>query len=670
MSTPLSHRFGADEQFGIVIAGDYSIRNFEVPQIETDDADYTEFDEAGVNVGLSNGNGIVVPTNNRLFFYNNTRERIGANAKFEWRPNADIAFTLSGLYTEFNDDERRDEFRYELGTSTGSNEPDTLASQDPTSVTTEDGFGIVGLGRFVIDRTIYNTQAQLDWQLTEGLRWRSQVSYSGAELDNPESIETFQTDADPAFAARVTTDGFFPQVQPLDPDAFFDPANYVSLSNRGGTTRLDRTLEEDLWQVTSGLDYVIDAGAGELTLSAGALYRNTERTEQFAFQRFRPLDGGAYRLSEVVDFSLNDEVLQGGSRFPFRIDSAAALAAFEENRDRFQQTTDAGNVTTAEEDILAGYAMVAFENGPLYLNAGVRVENTEFSGTNPAGTVDGDYTNYLPSLLARYEATPNIVLRAAYSRTIGRPDISSLTRGESVSSDGAGFTVSRSNPDLDPRISDNFDIALEYYMREGLIGIGVFYKDVSDEIFTVTTPDATVTLSDGTTITADVTQPENAQSASLLGIEAQFQQRFYFLPAPFDGLGMNLNATYIDGEFNVPLSDGGTREISYLQQPEWVANAIAFYTIGVFETRLSYSYTGSFIDSVVPDDPNRDEFWESREIVDAQVRFAMTPNITLIGEVNNLFDSGRTEVTGPNRAFLQEDARFGCTYWIGASAQF
>ncbi len=670
INAALSHRFGADEQFGIVIAGDYSIRNFEVPQLETDDADYTEFNDAGVNVGLGNGNGIVVATNNRQFFYNNTRERIGANAKFEWRPNENIAFTLSGLYTEFNDDERRDEFRYELGTGTGSNEPDTIASQNATSITTEDGFGIVGLGRFVIDRTIYNTQAQLDWQVSDALRWRNQVSYSGAELDNPESTETFQTDADTAFAARVTTNTFFPQIQPLDPDAFFDPANYVSLPNRGGTTRLDRTLEEDLWQVTSDLDYVIDAGSGELTVSAGGLYRNTERTEQFAFQRFRPRDGDVYRLSEVVDNSLSDEILQDGSRFPFRIDSAAALSAFDDNRARFQQTTDASNITTAQEDILAGYVMANFEMGPFLINGGLRIENTDFAGTNPSAIIEGDYTNYLPSVLLRYEANSNVVLRAAYSRTIGRPDISSLTRGESISSDGAGTTVSRSNPDLDPRLSDNFDAAVEYYMREGLISVGVFYKDISNEIFTVTTPDVNVTLTDGTSVVADVTQPENAQSANLFGVEAQVQQRFYFLPAPLDGFGINLNATYIGGEFNVPLSAGGTREISYLQQPEWVANAIAFYAIEGFEARLSYSYTGSFIDTVVPDNSNRDEFWEKREIVDAQVRLAITPNLTLIGEVNNLFDSGRTEVTGPNRQFLQEDARFGRTYWIGASAQF
>lgn len=669
VNAAITHRFGSDEQFGIVIAGDYSIRNFEVPQVETDDADYTEFDDLGVNVGLGNGNGLVVPTNNRLFFYNNVRERIGGNAKFEWQPSEDLRFTISGLYTEFNDDERRDEFRYELGTSTGSNQPDTVIAQTPSSVTTEDGLGIVGLGRFVIDRTIYMTQANLDWEFAEGLRWTTQVSYSGAELNNPESTETFQSDAGANFGARVDVSGFFPVIQPLDPDAFFDPANFVSLSNRGGTTRLDRSLDEDLWQVRSDLDYERGLASGDLVLSTGGLYRKTDRTEQFQFQRFRPLAGGVYRLSEVADFSLGDEVLQGGYRFPFRIDSDGALAAFENNQDRFSLNATSGNETTSDEEIVAGYGQAEFRNDQFSLIGGLRIENTEFSGGTIDSTVSGSYTDYLPSALIRYNAMDDLVLRAAYSQTIGRPNISSLTSGENVSSDGGAFTVSRSNPDLQPRKSNNFDAAVEYYMREGLVGIGVFYKDISDEIFTVTTRDAQVTLADGTTITADITQPENAQSASLFGIEAQAQQRFYFLPKPFDGFGMNVNATYLDGDFTVPTS-GETRTVTYPQQPEWTVNATLFYAVGGFEARASYNYTGSFIDSIEPDDANLDEYWKPREIVDAQIRFAVNPNLTLIGEVNNIFDTGRTEVTGPGRNFLQESARFGRTYWIGASARF
>ena len=37
-------------------------------------------------------------------------------------------------------------------------------------------------------------------------------------------------------------------------------------------------------------------------------------------------------------------------------------------------------------------------------------------------------------------------------------------------------------------------------------------------------------------------------------------------------------------------------------------------------------------------------------------------------EGQNLNDEGRRELTGPGAAFLQEDAEFGRTFWIGVTA--
>ena len=53
-----------------------------------------------------------------------------------------------------------------------------------------------------------------------------------------------------------------------------------------------------------------------------------------------------------------------------------------------------------------------------------------------------------------------------------------------------------------------------------------------------------------------------------------------------------------------------------------------------------------------------------------QARFNLTPRLSIIGEVQNLTDEGRRELTGPGAAFLQEDAEFGRTFWLGVNAQF
>ena len=44
--------------------------------------------------------------------------------------------------------------------------------------------------------------------------------------------------------------------------------------------------------------------------------------------------------------------------------------------------------------------------------------------------------------------------------------------------------------------------------------------------------------------------------------------------------------------------------------------------------------------------------------------------VTVFVEGQNLSDSGRREVTGPGRAYLQESANYGRTFWVGLSASF
>lgn len=649
--------FGRNDMFGVVVGFDYSNRNFEIPQIETDDADYTEFDANGNNVGLGNGNGIVVPTNNRQFFYNNVRERIGALIKGEFRPNdrfrADIAYS----YNEYNDDERRDEQRYELGTSASVSEPAVIRDQTATTGVTDTGYNTVGIGRFVLDREITSLRGSLDWMITDELTFSARAVHSTAELDNPEIFESFETSTRD-LGAFFDIKSFFPQISPLDPEAFFDPANY-RFNNRGV---LDRFAEDEIQEYKGDLTWTPSFLSG-VELKTGLLYRTAEKEEGFTFQRYVADAGVTYTLDQALDTTLTDAEFQGGYFFPNRIDIAASDGIAETSLVASGSPFVSGSL--AEEDVLAGYAMGTWEKGPWTLIGGVRVERTEFDGGPDGGeTVSGEYTDVLPSVNVRYNVTDAIVIRAAASQTLGRPDPNQLVRGVSIST--ADNSISRSNPDLDPRRSTNFDLTAEWYLGEGLLAAGVFYKDIEDEIFVLTTQ-GPVTI-DGVTYD-QLTQPENALDAEVFGLEAQYQQTFGFLAPPLSGLGLSANVTWLDTEFNVPLGDG-TRSIGFPQQPDLTYNLTGFYATDFFEVRATYNFTGKFIDSIDSSDPNFDEFWDARERVDLQARFNVNQHVSLIGEVQNLTDTGRRELTGPGADFLQEDARFGRTVWIGAAASF
>jgi len=662
-------RFGANNEFGIVAGFNYSRRVFEITQIETDDADFTEFDDTGNNVGLGNGNGIVVPTNNRLFFYNNDRRQISGHGRLEWRPSDRLQVDLSGFYAEFNDDERRDEDRFELGTSASSSQPDVILNQTDFTGVSPNGFGIIGLGRFVIDRSIFSARAEVDWDLTPALNWTSQLVVSGGSLDNPESTDSFQTDT--SFGAVFDVSSFFQRFIPLDPERFLDPANFRHVS-RG---ELQRQTDEDIFEITTEIsnDQIFIQGMN-VELKAGGIYRNRERKERGVFTGFSA-PALNFTLADAFNTQLNDISFQNGQRFNFRIDDVGATEFFENNRSSFSGTPFEFGLD-AEEDVYGGFAMFSAEYDSINILGGLRVEHTDFSGqdVNSPVAVEGDYTNLLGNFQVRWRIHENITLRAAFTQTIGRPDLSDFAEGLSLGTvSGASQNISFGNPDLEPRESDNIALSVEWYLPDnGLFSIGGFYKNIDNEIFTDTRRGVAVTdlpatvaaLLDPSITTVDITQPLNSSSASILGLEAQFLHKFTRLPEPFNGLGFSGNVTILDTEFDVPLASGEIIETGLLQQPDLIGNATGFYQTDDFEVRVSYNFADKFLDSIAGTE-ERFEFWDAQGQVDMQVRFNVLDNTTLLFEAQNLNNENRTELTGPGARFLQESAEFGRTWWLG-----
>ena len=168
----------------------------------------------------------------------------------------------------------------------------------------------------------------------------------------------------------------------------------------------------------------------------------------------------------------------------------------------------------------------------------------------------------------------------------------------------------------------------------------------------------------------DIRQPLNSANARILGLEAQYQQRFDFLPAPFNGFGFVGNVTYVDTEFDIPLNDGSTVEEGLFQQPDLIGNITGYYQTEEFEVRVSYNYAGAFLDSINQGSFDRFEYWEPQGQIDMQARYNISDNFRFLFEAQNLNNEGRTEVTGPDRQFLQESAIFGRTFWFGFGASF
>jgi outer membrane receptor protein involved in Fe transport len=92
------------------------------------------------------------------------------------------------------------------------------------------------------------------------------------------------------------------------------------------------------------------------------------------------------------------------------------------------------------------------------------------------------YTQVLPGFHVRFGLTDDTSLRAAYTRTIARPNYEDLVPYQLVFQEDS--EIERGNSSLKPTTSDNLDLLVERYFKSiGVVSGGVFYKRLNDYIF-------------------------------------------------------------------------------------------------------------------------------------------------------------------------------------------
>jgi len=660
--------FGDQDQWGVVIGASHEQLDYDIPQVESQDPSVREYTAEGrpVPSGDPIGNGIQVPTYSRLFWYNNTKQRSGVNAKLEYRPSDTLRWETSGLFASMEDDEERIEFRIEpLG---------NVASQTPTSGYFARGRGVIQLNQPITKREIGLARTEFEWEFAPQWTASGDLVYSQASLEVPNHSVEFRTvDAQAANYAfnYDTTNPFFPVFTPVNDAAMRNPANYMLQQHRDALTETDEKTGQ------ARFDLAFDEGAGDRNLKAkfGGLLRTTKREYGSSQINYRAGSGFIYSLDQV-DKPGPSELIAGRYLLSPRIDADAAMSFFNANRGRFTTsvTLPTGNYEV-KEDIYAAYAQASYAWGDFTLLGGLRYERTEV-GSDALRDADGalspvsnsgSYDNWMPSLHLEWKPLENLIVRAAWTNTIGRPDYSSLAATEEISFDGSQPTLSRGNPGLKARESEGLDLSVEYYPRDGMISLAVFSKDIKNEIFELSSVQ-TLDVGRGPEEVL-VSTPRNAESAKIKGVEFAVQQAFTFLPAPFDGFGFNGNVTWLDTEFTF-LTSAGPRTTGLYQQPEITTNESIYYQRGPFEGRISHNYIGGQLETINDANPNSDQYWKGRHVFDASLSWRFTDNLTVFVEGQNLSNTGRQEVTGPGRRYLQEWANYGRTYWIGAAVNF
>ena len=650
------------------VAGAISYHNRE---LHIDNNELDDWEEA------ANGSDFSEEFQPRL--YTVDRERIGGVLNFDLDVSDSTRLYAYTLYSKFTDNELRNRTTFGLGGLDEATVTDSSADYSEVEVERDTKGRFVGPGQIAENLSIsLGSESQLENWLVEtrlGYAWgreRTPDQVSGTWVAEFESGDGIIAPGDPV----LTLDRSNPQIPVVN-------SNYWAALSDPTLFELDEIedfheVNEDT-QTSFSVDFTRETNSGSVKFGAKARWRTKETDESaeiwsgdgatwFLDDALLPNGGSAYNfptpVDPVPDNRIERSILDGETGIDFEdldseIDSNVADFTFD-------------------EDIFAGYVMGTWDFDRLSVNAGVRVEHTKLDnrgnlvefieedfngpGDPPEDTVivapisdTNSYTDVLPSASLRFDANDRMVVRASVYRSVVRPRVEEVAlRVEIEDNEGA-----LGNPQLDPFRAWNLDASIAYYPTElSVISAGVFYKEIDDFIFIQVIDDFDFL---GRTLDeAEIAL--NGDTATVFGIEFNYQQHFGFLSPPFDGMILGLNYTYVDSE-----ADTGDRKVDMPKQAGSLANAMFGYEKGGFDFRIAMKYRDNYIDELV--DPGLDRYTDTHTQWDVTAKYRFSDSWLVYMELMNLNDEPEFYYAGHRRRAFQYD-EYGATYALGFQYNF
>ncbi len=242
---------------------------------------------------------------------------------------------------------------------------------------------------------------------------------------------------------------------------------------------------------------IIPAEKGRIR--TGLRLRMKEKSRNNMFYTYEPTGDEMALLSDVPTSYFDGKDFNPGSQY---VSGTFASANFLGNLDLnnaslFDKEEDPSEFLAvnynATENIYAAYVRWDQDfNDKWSMVVGFRVENThiDYTGNRVLDEEEleseinttNTYTNVLPSLTLEYKATKDLILRAAATTALARPDYYALA--PYVNNIASDMEITAGNPNLDVTYAYNYDFMAENYFKSvGLISGGVFYKKLNDFIY-------------------------------------------------------------------------------------------------------------------------------------------------------------------------------------------
>lgn len=590
--------------------------------------------------------------------YRITRERSGLTLNLDYKPTENTDLYWRNLYSEYTDSEIR------LANVIEFFEEDEEGERDGTAVA-EGEVNSAEVQRELKDRT--ETQKILSTSLGGQTRldnWTVdyRVAYSKSSEDEPQNIAgaVFKIDddviADDAFDVSYSNSR---KISLSAPAEFYQNASYKLDEVELGTTNTN----DESTAVNMDFTRELELGSNSAQIKFGAKHQARSKDNDLAVWASEDFVGDTSLSAfsgEAVDYKFG--------QFGNQINARAVKAAIGELEDDTAESIIGDYEIT--EDTSAAYVMGRIDIDNWRLLTGVRYENTDF--TAEGFSYDGEsevetaqrFSNsddyFLPALHIRYSIDDKTQVRAAWTNSVVRPGFAQLSPGILIDSDEKEF----GNPNLKSLESSNLDLGIEHYPgMASVVSAFVFFKDIKNFVY-----DVDLGRTPGYEAFDKAQTFANGDSAELFGIELAASKQFTQLPAPWDGLLIGGNATFVDSTAEIGGYDDGefiARDIPMPSQSDTSANLMIGYESDLISMRLSANYKSNYLLEVLdPLEANKDAYVDDQVQLDFSLRYYLTESIKMHFEALNLTDEVYYSYVN-KRNYNSQYERYGATYKVG-----
>ncbi|MDH6252959.1 TonB-dependent receptor [Chryseobacterium sp. H1D6B] len=588
-------------------------------------------------------------------YYNEHRIRHSFDLNMDYEFNSKNKIYASAMYNFRNDKETRYALGYKVKPVYSADESEITGWKG--SATRQDKGGDADNDNTRLEKQkvqnyalrgehVLGSKVDLDWSMNYAVAGEKKPHERNLEFEN--SKLTFSTDF---------SDPRKPMITPNVPDNL----GSYALSNLSDANSFTQEKEFGA-KVNLRFPFsVIEDQKGRLRVGARLRLKEKERNnDYYAFQPVNSLGS----LLSVPTIYLDGHNFQPGNYVPGTFASASYMGSL----DLFNPNVFKGQLKpekflssnyNAKENIYAGYIRWDQDfNDQLSMIAGARIETTEIDYTGNysldnsqlVGKINNtnSYTNILPSLSFKYVPVQDLVLRAAFTTALARPNYYALVPYLNVISEDE--EISAGNPDLKATYAYNFDFMAEKYFKSvGILSGGVFYKNLKNFIYTYSrknysSGDFASDFAGQTNPIPDgennwrFTQQRNGDNVDIYGFEAALQRQLDFIPGAFwKGLGVYVNYTYIKSKAKGITNEEGVERtnVGLPGSAPHMFNGSLSWENKRFSARVSMNYAADYIDEL-GGNAFEDRYYDKQIFLDANASYKITRQLRVFAEANNL----------------------------------